>query len=156
MSNKSAFVDNITPYLKTVQGRTMQMNIVMRKISLDMKREIRKRFSESKDLNGKSWSPLKKIRKKRGGARAKPLVNTGRLMRSITPKSSLLSAQVGTNVSYAEVHDQGYVNRVDKVSSKGKRFVAGMNIPKRQFSGLSKHQKIRYNTWLRRFILYGR
>ena len=156
MANKSAFVDNITPYLKDVQGRKIQLTIIMRKISLDMKTAIRKRFSESKDLHGKSWPAIKNASKKRGGPRAKPLIDTGRLQKSITVRHGLTFAQAGTNVAYAKVHDKGFSGNVNKTSKKGKKFVANMNIPQRRFSGINRHQKKKYKNMIVNFIMYGK
>ena len=159
MANKSAFVDNITPYLKDVQGRKIQLTIIMRKISLDMKTVIRKRFSESKDLHGKSWPAIKNASKKRGGKTSKPLVDNGErggLKGSITVRHGLTFAQAGTNKKYAKVHDKGFSGSVNKTSKKGKKFVANMNIPQRRFSGINRHQKKKYKNMIINFIMYGK
>lgn len=62
---------------------------------------VHESFEKSITPDGKKWAPLK-VR------RGQPLRDTGRLLASITPRSSASGFSVGTNVIYAAVHQFGF------------------------------------------------
>jgi phage virion morphogenesis protein len=74
----------------------------------------KRNFTGSHDPDGSPWPPLKNPSRRRGGRSAKPLVDRGLLMasvsaqgggsvRDVTPRS----LEFGTNVSYAGYHQFG-------------------------------------------------
>ncbi len=87
-------------------------------------------FATATDPNGGSWPPLKRPSKRRGGASAKPLRDTDRLMASITGQVQGNTASVGTNVSYAPFHQFGtkYIppRRFLGVSAKTRTRIEGL------------------------------
>lgn len=70
-------------------------------------------FRTSKDPHGKPWKPVLRA----GG---QPLVDTGRLRNSLTTRATGLTAEVGTNVLYAAVHQFGAT--IKPVKAKALRF----------------------------------
>lgn len=64
----------------------------------------RERFKNQTGPDGKRWMPSQRVRKGKG---ALTLVLTGRLLRSITHRSTSTTAEWGTNVVYAGIHNFG-------------------------------------------------
>jgi phage gpG-like protein len=87
---------------------------LMAKIGVALVGRVHDCFRESKDPGGTAWAPLKFQRlRDRGDAKGKPLLDTGRLRRSIN--FAVIGAgkiRVGTNVRYAATHQFGDPNRV--------------------------------------------
>lgn len=83
--------------------------------------EVLQRFARSEDHEGRAWKPLKY----RVG---KPLVNTGILRSSITHRILNDSVEVGTNVTYAAIHNYG------GRAGRNRR----VTIPQREFMGISE------------------
>ena len=83
--------------------------------------EVQQRFARSEDHEGRAWQSLKY----RVG---KPLVDTGVLRSSITHRIlNGNSVEIGTNVTYAAIHNYG------GRAGRGRR----VSIPKREFMGIS-------------------
>jgi phage gpG-like protein len=103
----------------------------MDEIAADMLKRVQLGFRNSQSPNGVIWKALKY-------RQGQPLVDTKRLLNSITPASTAASASVGTNVVYAKVHNFGHTfNRPartkevffkqSKNGSVGNRFVKAKN-----------------------------
>lgn len=76
--------------------------------------EARRCFDEGRAPDGTPWAPLKNPSRRRGGASAKPLRDTGMLMASLTGRAGGHVEEVtdtalvwGTNVAYAGYHQGG-------------------------------------------------
>ena len=83
--------------------------------------EVQQRFARSEDHEGRAWQSLRY----RVG---KPLVDTGVLRSSITHRIlNGHSVEIGTNVTYAAIHNYG------GRAGRGRR----VSIPKREFMGIS-------------------
>lgn len=96
LNRLSASVRNMSPALKEV-GDALKTNIQLG-------------FNAEKSPYGDAWAKLKpatlKARRKKG-AGAKILRDTGRLVNSITRSADANSVTVGTNVPYAAIHQFG-------------------------------------------------
>lgn len=93
---------------------------VAKQVGLECKALVAEGFSRGVSPSGQAWAPVR-----RGG---QPLRDTGRLASSITLNDTGAGFTVGTNVSYAAVHQYGAT-----IHAKGKR---GLYSPKlRQFFG---------------------
>lgn len=91
-------VGNLSPLMRLIAGE------------LDDIKE--KAFEKERDpKTGAAWRPLKpstvSARRRRGKA-GKKLQVTGRLVNSITTRTTSTSARIGTNLIYANVHNQGF------------------------------------------------
>ena len=66
-----------------------------------------RRFKTQTGPDGKLWAPLSKATLKQRGANAKALQASGRLRQSITFRSSSRSVEVGSNLIYAALMQEG-------------------------------------------------
>ncbi len=66
-----------------------------------------RRFQTQTGPDGKAWKPLSKATLKQRGANAKALQASGRLRQSITFRSSARTVEVGSNLIYAALMQQG-------------------------------------------------
>lgn len=86
-----------------------------------------KRFEEGRDPAGKAWEPSARAMEQGG----KTLADTGRLMQSVDYAVTPDSVMVGSNVTYARIHQLGgKAGRGHKVT-----------IPARPYLGVSKQDK---------------
>ena len=82
-------------------------NPILEKLGVIFTKNIKRQFNLSEDPYYKEWKPLKNPSEKRGGSTAKPLLDRGRLVNSITHNVIQNKLTVGTNVKYAEYHQNG-------------------------------------------------
>lgn len=140
--------------LKTVQTRLKRLKPALMRIANMIKEDARLNFVSGSDPYGMPWQPLKpatynRKRPPRGGASARPLRDTGRLMNSIAVgRVTNQSAIVGTNLIYSAIHNFG-----------GK---AGRNhsviIPRRQYlptDGLTREQQTEAKTIIEEYLFNG-
>ena len=112
--------------LDTIDRQLQQLMQVNKTRALDeigqyFTSEVQQRFVRSEDHEGRAWTPLKY----RVG---KPLVDTGVLRSSITHRIlNGHSVEIGTNVTYAAIHNYG------GRAGRGKK----VKIPQREFMGIS-------------------
>src|SRR5262245_26052808 len=76
--------------------------------------QARRSFDEGRGPDGRPWRPLKKPSKRRGGASAKPLRDTGLLMASLSARGAQhveeyqpAALEFGTAVRYGRYHQDG-------------------------------------------------
>lgn len=72
--------------------------------------DIKRGFTEGRDLYGDQWAALKNPSEKRGGSSAKPLLDTGRLVGSINFVIQDGKLIISTNVPYGKFHQDGTQN----------------------------------------------
>lgn len=74
--------------------------------------EVKQNFLQARDPYGNAWAPFtREPSQKRGGSSAKLLMDTGRLVGSITHSLEIMTnsskVTVGTPVTYADFHQSG-------------------------------------------------
>jgi phage virion morphogenesis protein len=103
---------------------------------------VQRHFRDSQDPDGKTWKELAPatIRRRRNKDKGsiKPLIDTGRLMKSINYRVGIDEVAVGTNVIYAATHNFGDPSR---------------NIPERKFIGVSRYDEEQIVARLNRWVL---
>lgn len=162
------YIDNVSMMLAGISERMTQLLALNADIAFDMQLETRKRFDASQDLNGVPWAKLKYPRYRANGTiknkaeTAKPLIDHKHLYRSMNAKAGNGFAMVGTNVEYAKMHDEGYTGmatfKVPRGKGKNRRMVEitrKVNVPQRQFSGLTTAQIEKYKNMINTFLLTG-
>jgi phage virion morphogenesis protein len=87
--------------LADIRSRGGNLQPLMQDIGEDIARVVEGNFAAGG--RPEAWKPSARSRRDAG----KPLSDTGRLRRSITVESDRTSAQVGTNVKYARIHQFG-------------------------------------------------
>ena len=92
-------------------------------------------------FNGRKWEPRKKSNRK-GKRDTKPLTNTGDLGDSIDYNADFNEVKVGTEFSWAKVHNEG------GKAGRGK----GFTMPKRQFVGVADRMKGKLEDKIKREI----
>lgn len=127
--------DQATPALSSLVRAASAPEAMMRDISGYMLFSTQRRFETETDPDGQKWQSLsKRTAAARVGRRRRGADNilrlTTRLYRSLTAVSDATSAQVGTNVEYAAIHQFGGVlpvperqGRVTFKAIRGKRGV---------------------------------
>lgn len=135
-------------------------------ISEKMKTSVDLRFKKGVDPDGNKWAALSiestlKFNYREGDYPRKgdsPLRDTGRLQRSITPKSGNGFAKVGTNVEYAPTHQfgaaKGSFAQIPTVNGKMRPIPWG-NIPARPFFGITNEERKKYNKIILDYIIKG-
>ncbi|MFN7000266.1 phage virion morphogenesis protein [Thermaurantiacus tibetensis] len=68
-----------------------------------MEEAVRDRFADGQAPSGAPWLPSRRAREEGG----RTLVDTRRLLESITQRATATSAEVGTNIIYAAIHQFG-------------------------------------------------
>ncbi len=115
----------------------------------------RARFIRQVDPQGKPWK--KTLRQKRNST-AKILRRTGVLFNSLARKIVGDTAFIGTNISYAKIHQEGgrfSVPAQSRISSKGKPFTIPsfvVNMPKRQIIGTNSQTILNIDTVINKLI----
>jgi phage virion morphogenesis protein len=108
-------------------------------IGRDLEATTRLRFRDGRDPRGASWAPLSPVTialRRKGGRGAKPLLDTGRLANSITSAVGENYVEVGTNVIYARMQQQGAAKGAFGRTKRGAPIPWG-TVPGRAFLGLS-------------------
>jgi phage virion morphogenesis protein len=108
----------------------------MRDIGAALTESTRLRFHDQKDPRGRSWrghaaSTTRQRRRGPGGGSNQILRDTDVLMNSITYKAGSNKVEVGTNVEYAAIHQEG------GTAGRG----GGVRIPARPFLGVSQEDE---------------
>ena len=98
----------MTAYLDGVGRRARDLTVPMKRAGIYMFGSIQRNFQ----VGGRPrmWRPLKAATlaaKLRHGWSATPLVRTGQLRRSITPRADRRRMTIGTTVPYARIHQFG-------------------------------------------------
>jgi phage virion morphogenesis protein len=112
-------------------------------IGRDLEASTKLRFRDSQAPSGAAWaglSPVTIALRRGGGARAKPLLDTGRLANSITSSTGPNYVEVGTNVIYARFQHYGAAKGAFGRTSRGSPIPWG-NVPGRPFLGLSQQDR---------------
>lgn len=100
--------DAIKKLEQTEQGlRQENIQKVLNRLGVIFVGRLKMGFSQSKDPYGNEWKSLKNPSKKRGGETAKPLLDRGRLVGSLSFVVQGDQLIVSTNVNYAEYHQNG-------------------------------------------------
>lgn len=97
------------------------------------------RFRDSRAPGGAQWAPLSPVTialRRGGGAGAKPLLDTARLMRSITRRIDARAVVVGTNTVYGRMQHFGALRGAFGRTKHGAPVPWG-NVPGRPFLGVS-------------------
>jgi phage virion morphogenesis protein len=97
--------------IKALQRAAADMTPLFQTIGAGLLSNVQLGFKGSRSPYGQTWAPLKT----RSG---QPLRDTGRLQRSITAQPDDQGVTVGTNVSYAAIHQFGKV-----IKAKNKPFL---------------------------------
>lgn len=108
-------------------------------IGNNMKETTRLRFISGQTPSGQPWAPLSPVtlaRRRQGGRGAQPLRDTNRLMSSITSRTGANYVEVGTNVVYARMQQQGAARGAFGRTRRGAPIPWG-DVPGRAYLGLS-------------------
>lgn len=140
---------NFDKLLKNLDSLKNGRKELMDGIAYLLGRNTRVRFDNETNPEGEKWKPLSAItlelRRGKNKSSAKILQDTGRLKSSINTKVDYksLEVSVGTNVEYANIHQKG-----------GTSMFAGnmVQIPKREFLGISEIDKKDVNILLKGFV----
>ena len=91
--------------LRGIRERAEDLTVPLRAGGFHMMRSIRENFR----VGGRPerWAPLRPATPKAKAPKAKPLIDTGRLMGSITFRATKDRLAVGSNVIYARIHQLG-------------------------------------------------
>lgn len=111
--------DKLERLSKALENKTP----LLRRIANTMQNTIEESFDKQASPFGEKWKPNapKTLQKKRGN---KILIQSGLLSQSFTQKVTGNSAQVGTNKSYAAIHQfGGKAGRGKKVSIPARPFI---------------------------------
>lgn len=122
--------------LKTLED--IQPIVLNEKIGESLVSSTKKRFEDERGPDGQEW--VKSHRAQAEGG--KTLSATARLKNSITYRASTTNVEIGTNVKYAHVHQNGM--EIKPITAKFLRFQIGgrwtrkkkVVIPKRPFLGI--------------------
>lgn len=124
--------------LGKLAGRLDDLTPVMRNIGEIVRTSVERNFA----AGGRpvKWKPSKRVEKYGG----QTLSDTGRLRRSFTVRAYKDRAEVGTNVSYAAIHQFG------GIVSMGKKSV---RIPARPFLMVQNEDWVKMRRYLERYIV---
>lgn len=116
---------NVKVMLKGIENNGKNLSRAMRTIAVELEESVRENF-EAGGRYSKAGSLIGGLNKWKKGKYGGSLIRTGNLRDSITSKHDKDSAQVGTNIKYAKIHNfGGTVKEHDVVARNGKalRFV---------------------------------
>lgn len=128
--------ENITTAISILLKKVENPIPAFKKIAALEVSQTKLRFRNSEDPEGESWAPLKNPSAKRGGASAKPLLDTGRLSSSINSAVTKKTIFIGTNVEYGKYQQFG--------TEKG--------IPPRPFLGINDKTRANVLSVVKKFL----
>lgn len=135
------FSDTLSAGLNAALARAHDFTPAMRSIAALMEEAAQLRFETQSGPDGTPWLPSRRAAAVKGG---KTLFKSGKLLGSLTSAFDATSAQAGTNVVYAAIHQTGGTirgkTRPDRTTAPlrtpfGPR--ASVTIPARPFLGFS-------------------
>jgi phage virion morphogenesis protein len=100
---------NVSKKLQTIEKNANNLRPALENIALILEDDIQTNFDNESDSTGRKWKRLKKntLKYKNKRGYKKKLQNRGILASSITSSVTNKSVEVGTNLSYAAVHQKG-------------------------------------------------
>ncbi len=101
--------------LRRLQARLGDLTPVMRVVAQMMESAVQRNFADGGRPD--KWKPSKRAQRQNG----QTLIDTGRLKNSITSRSDAASAEVGTNVEYAAIHQFGGKTKASVIRPKNKQ-----------------------------------
>ena len=146
MEIRFTFDDQLSPAIERALAACHDFTPAMDAVADVMRQGVLRRFEAGEAPDGTPWKPSQRV-VERGG---ETLIDTRRLISSITRDHDATSAVVGTNVVYAAIHQlggtiraipkskggKGYLWVKGKTRANGKRLtVASVNMPARPFLG---------------------
>lgn len=154
----STFDDTLSPEVARMLRATEDLSPAMVAIAQYGLSETQQRFEDQRGPDGQAWAPSQAAREK-----GRPtLIDTTRLLSSLTSASDMNSAEWGTNVVYAAIHNEGGTIRARSRADGGAGALktpfgprASVEMPKRQFIGFSKDDPEEIKNILLDFILGG-
>ncbi|MFQ3664674.1 MAG: phage virion morphogenesis protein [Sphingomonadaceae bacterium] len=111
----------------------------MAEIAQLLEAEIRQRFEDGQGPDGEPWKTSKRAREEGG----KTLVDTAALLSSIASRSDATSAEAGTNLVYAAIHQFGGTIRPKRKRALATPFgpLAAVEMPARPFLGFGDAER---------------
>jgi len=107
----------VTELLKRLEQKTRDLSPAMKVVSEIMRTAVINNFEEG---GRPRWKPSKRAIKEGG----QTLIDTSRLMKSITAGATATQAAVGTNVIYAAIHQFGGVIKAHTVRARNAKALA--------------------------------
>ena len=104
---------------------------LMRNIGVAMKAGTVRRFQAGEGPDGEGWTAVKTGSRKNRRGRARPLLDTGRLRKSLAISATATEVHVGSNLVYARIHQLG------GQAGPGRK----VTIPARPFLGISEEDR---------------
>jgi phage virion morphogenesis protein len=100
---------NVSKKLQELDKNANNFRPALENIALILEDDIQNNFDKESDSSGKKWKRLKKntLKYKNKRGYKKKLQNRGILASSITSNVTPKGVEVGTNLSYAPVHQKG-------------------------------------------------
>lgn len=133
--------DKLSAGLQRAVAASVDFSPAMQAIADLMELEARRRFETGTDPEGKAWLPSKRVRD--GGGQT--LILSGNLLSSLTRFFDSLSAEAGTNVVYAAIHQNG--GRIVAKTAAALRTPFGprksISMPRRSFLGFGANEQAR-------------
>lgn len=136
--------------LDAARDRAADLTPAMAAIANYMESEVQSRFETSTGPDGTFWAPPKRVIE--GGKSllgGQTLIKSGRLLESIKPRNDATSAEVGTPVVYANIHNSGGTIRAKGSANGGADALrtpfgprTSVKMSKRQFIGFSDVDRI--------------
>lgn len=137
--------DAVRPALQLLAARLGDLSPMMREIGGQLEASTVLRFEREVGPDGRGWLPSRRAREQGG----QTLTDTARLRQSITHRAGPDSAEVGTNVVYAAIHQFGGTivpksapKLVFTLPDGTLVFVDKVTIPARPFIGVSSDDEI--------------
>lgn len=113
--------ENLRRLLNNIKSRGKTLRVPMKQTGILMLRSVDKNFRAQGRPN--KWKPLKQTtidRRRKEGRGAKILQDNGRLKQSIVYKASNNDVEIGTNVEYARIHNEGGTVRIPAMTIRPK------------------------------------
>lgn len=143
-------------FSKKVLEKTQNKRPLMRQLGAIGETQTAERFETGTAPDGSKWPKSLRVQMNQGG---QTLVDSRRLLSSITHFSDSTSAMWGTNVKYAGAHNFGAIIRPRK-AKRLKFFIPGIGfrsplqvvLPKREFMGINDDNALEFGQAINNYL----
>lgn len=137
--------EQVIKFLEDAAKQVKDIRPLMKVAAHFMKSTVDENFETEGQHTGDKWKEWstnwKKQRLKEKHGEGGILQFRGDLRRSLRSKYDDTSAMAIVSGDYAAAHNFGFKGKVNKTSSKGKRFTCNMNMPKREFMRINEREQ---------------
>lgn len=158
ISTRFTLTDTFGPEIDRARAAAADLSPAMVAIAQYGLSETQQRFEDQRGPDGEAWTPSQAAREK-----GRPtLIDTTRLLSSLTSASDKTSASWGTNVVYAAIHNDGGTITAKGSAAGGADALrtpfgprTSVTMPKRQFIGFSQDDPEEFKNILLDHIVGG-